>query len=299
MVKRFFDLTANEMVELSKEDLLTAIQACEGRVVLSENDVTRGPTVIGVTNSELARASGADLILLNKLDLQDPKIPALANSSKPIADLKKLVMRPIGVNLEAVSHHREKSLEPLLTLPTGRIANYDNCNLAERMGFDFICLTGNPKTGVSLSALVEALRVARDAFSGIIMIGKMHSAGVDEPVIDRETVLAFIDAGADVILIPTPGSLPGFTREEAIELTRLCHQKGKLTLAVNGASQDYSSRETIRQFAIINKEIGSDIHHIGSSGTGGIAPSENIFELSLAIRGLNHTLRQMASSIKR
>ncbi|EPH13282.1 hypothetical protein [Facklamia hominis] len=299
MVKRFFDLTANEMVELNKEDLLTAIQACEGRVVLSENDVTRGPTVIGVTNSELARASGADLILLNKLDLQDPKIPALANSSKPIADLKKLVMRPIGVNLEAVSHHHEKSLEPLLTLPTGRIASYDNCNLAERMGFDFICLTGNPKTGVSLSALVEALRVARDAFSGIIMIGKMHSAGVDEPVIDCETVSAFIDAGADVILIPTPGSLPGFTREEAIELTRLCHQKGKLTLAVNGASQDYSSRETIRQFAIINKEIGADIHHIGSSGTGGIAPSENIFELSLAIRGLNHTLRQMASSIKR
>lgn len=299
-VERFFDLTASEVIQLDRCQLLASLYASEGRIVLSENDVTRGPTVIGVTNSELARSAGADLILLNKLDLQAPKIPGLPGVQEPIKYLKSILGRPVGVNLEPICKERsDHLLENLIPVSSGRIASQENLERANQMGFDFICLTGNPKTGVRLERLIEATRMAKASFQGIIMVGKMHRSGIDEDLVNEESVAAMLEAGADVILLPTPGTNPGFTREEAIQLTRQVHQAGKLVLAVNGTSQDYASRDTIRQLALVNKEIGADIHHIGSSGTGGVAPYENIFELSLAIRGLNHTLHQIASSVKR
>lgn len=45
--------------------------------------------------------------------------------------------------------------------------------------------------------------------------------------------------------------------------------------------------------------VGFDIHHIGDAGTAGIAPVENIFELSKAVRGARHTYKMMCSSINR
>ena len=43
-------------------------------------------------------------------------------------------------------------------------------------------------------------------FSGLIIAGKMHGAGVDEPVASEESVKSFLDAGADVILVPAVGT---------------------------------------------------------------------------------------------
>ena len=49
----------------------------------------------------------------------------------------------------------------------------------------------------------------------------------------------------------------------------------------------------------MNKICGVDIQHIGDAGYGGLAPVENIFELSKAIRGQRHTLSMIARSINR
>ena len=44
---------------------------------------------------------------------------------------------------------------------------------------------------------------------------------------------------------------------------------------------------------------GVDIQHIGDSGYGGLAPVENIFTMSKAIRGQRHTLAMIGKSINR
>ncbi len=44
---------------------------------------------------------------------------------------------------------------------------------------------------------------------------------------------------------------------------------------------------------------GTDLHHIGDSGFTGIAAPENITAYSVAIRGVRHTYRRMAMSIRR
>ncbi|MBF0848105.1 haloacid dehalogenase-like hydrolase, partial [Streptococcus danieliae] len=76
--------------------------------MLSENIVVHDPAlVLDVTNAEMATAFGADMILLNAFDVVNPEIKGLYNkeyqgTGQPINDLKTLVGRPIGVNLEPV-----------------------------------------------------------------------------------------------------------------------------------------------------------------------------------------------------
>ena len=57
--------------------------------------------------------------------------------------------------------------------------------------------------------------------------------------------------------------------------------------------------ETLRQIALTAKTCGVDIQHIGDAGYGGLAPAENIFEMSIAIRGMRHTLYRCAQSVNR
>ena len=42
-----------------------------------------------------------------------------------------------------------------------------------------------------------------------------------------------------------------------------------------------------------------DIQHIGDAGYSGVAPVENIYAMSVAIRGIRHTVSMMARSINR
>ena len=47
------------------------------------------------------------------------------------------------------------------------------------------------------------------------------------------------------------------------------------------------------------KMAGTDIHHLGDSGYGGMALPENIQAYSIAVRGIRHTYRRMAGSVNR
>ena len=71
-------------------------------------------------------------------------------------------------------------------LPKGRIATAESMRRAEELGFNFVCFTGNPGSGVT-NKMIET---AKKNFSGMIIAGKMHGAGVDEPVADEESVKA-------------------------------------------------------------------------------------------------------------
>ena len=55
----------------------------------------------------------------------------------------------------------------------------------------------------------------------------------------------------------------------------------------------------IRQIALMCKMTGTDIHHLGDAGYGGMALPENIQAYSIAVRGIRHTYRRMAGSINR
>ena len=62
----------------------------------------------------------------------------------------------------------------------------------------------------------------------------MHGAGTRGKVIDREAALAFTEAGADVILLPAPGTVPGLREEELAAIITEVKEKGALALAAIG-----------------------------------------------------------------
>ncbi len=298
-MKRFLSLHSSEMLELTKNELFMSLKSCEGRIIVSENIVTVTPLVPELTNAEVSRAFGADIIILNTLDVFNAQIQGLPKTNDPIKTLKKLVGRPIGVNLEPVDPNLDVMLEQRLEISKGRKLSRETAKKLNELGFDFVCLTGNPSTGVTNNAIIDAIKIAKEEFNGLIIAGKMHGSGTNENIFDEQAVLAFLDAGADIIMIPAPGTVPSSTLERCTQLVDLVKSRGKMTLAAIGTSQETSDKETIRQIGLYSKMAGFDMHHVGDAGAGGIADPENILELSKVVRGKRHTIRMMSTSINR
>ncbi|MDO5089097.1 MAG: haloacid dehalogenase-like hydrolase [Leptotrichiaceae bacterium] len=295
MSKRLLSCFASDFEKMTKDELKLAIKASEGRTVLSENIVTQEPFAHGITNSEVARAFGADLILLNTFNVNKPFIWNLPETDEPVKLLKKLIGRPVGVNLEPVDT-KARMLESVELIDEGRIAGESSLKKADDLGFDFICLTGNPATGVTNKEIANAVKLAKKHFSGLIIAGKMHGSGVDEAIVNLETIDEFINSGADIIMIPAVGTVPGFTQNELIKAVKYIKKRNCLVMSAIGTSQESGRKELIREIALMNKIAGVDIQHTGDGSHSGISPYENIFELSLALRGSRHTVRMIAGS---
>ncbi|MGG0642432.1 haloacid dehalogenase-like hydrolase [Sporosarcina gallistercoris] len=305
-MKRLLDCTASDFQKMNGQDLKNSIRACEGRVILSETMTSVSPLYPGITNAELAASFGADLLLLNLFDVFNPAVEGYdcAENESIIEKVKELTGRPVGLNLEPVDLDA-KHLEKLDTIPIGRTASEATLIEAKKLGFDFICLTGNPKTGVTNAETIVAVRKAREVFGneGLIIAGKMHGAGVANEtgsgIISEDTLSSFIEAGADIILMPAPGTVPGITVDTAEKHVRFVHSKGALAMLTIGTSQEGADEATIRQIALNSKMAGADIYHIGDAGFYGIAVPENIMTYSIVIRGRRHTYVRMASSVMR
>ncbi|MBF0779490.1 MULTISPECIES: haloacid dehalogenase-like hydrolase [unclassified Granulicatella] len=297
-MKRILDCHTKDFEQYTAEQLKQAILAGEGRTVCSEMVVSRWAIDAGLTHAEIARAFGADLMLMNGFDCFNPSVHGLSSQEDAIRQVKRLVGRPVGINLEPVDVQADM-LEERLVISKGRMSSAETFRKAEELGADFVCLTGNPATGVTNQEIIKAIQVGKANFSGLIIAGKMHGSGAKEPVCTVDVAKSFIDAGADIILVPAVGTVPGFTDEELIQIVKMAHQNDTLVLSAIGTSQETSSREVIEQIALRNKIAGVDIQHIGDAGYGSLATVENIFALSVAIRGMRHTINRVATSVTR
>ena len=298
--------SARELTSYNKAELLTAISDSEGRTLAAETIGTVTPMLVNITNAEFVASLGADLIMLNIFDVNNPIIQGLPQTSPEdtIREVKRLTGRMVAINLEPAVI-KDGQEESVWNLTTGRQATVENARKAADMGVDMIVLTGNPGVGVDNEAIIQALSRLKEAVGDrvILTAGKMHASGIiseaGEKILTEKDVEAFVDAGADVILLPAPGTVPGITMEYAGNLIRKAHEKGALAMTTIGTSQEGADEATVRQIALMCKMAGADIHHIGDSGYMGMALPENITAYSVAIRGKRHTYRRMAMSLLR
>lgn len=301
MAKRLLSSSSSELLNYNKDELLQSIKLSEGRTIVSE--------VIGeeslfrdLSNAEVAAAFGADILLLNLFDLNQPHFKNIKKSSslEIINEIKRLCGRPLGINLEPVSEDDLKS-DHFVELSSGRKATLKNIEQAVEAGFDMVTFTGNPSAGVSNQAIIEAVKIADQNFGDQIIItaGKMHMAGINEDYLAAKYIDSLISAGTDIILLPAVGTVPGIDLNSLKEIIKLIHNRGKLALTAIGTSQESADQETIREIALMSKMAGADIQHIGDAGYSGIALPENILTLSKTIRGKRHSYRRMAISINR
>ena len=76
-MKRILDCRSSDFKSMTKEELLYAIAAGEGRTIACETIGSIIPMLGDVTNAEFAASMGADILLLNMFDVQKPYIAGL------------------------------------------------------------------------------------------------------------------------------------------------------------------------------------------------------------------------------
>jgi hypothetical protein len=251
---------------------------------------------------------GADLLVINLLDVRTPAVYAVdAAPSDVVREIKRLTGRLVAVNLEPVDPQADRVTDDNFGPGEkgGRLATPENVAAAVALGVDAVVLTGNPGMGVTNDSLARAVRATRDAVGDavVLMAGRMHAAGsasqAGSRLVDDAALEAFVAAGADVVLVPAPGTVPGCHEALVRGWVETVHAAGALTMTTIGTSQEGADVDTIRRIALMAKMTGTDVHHLGDCGLFGIALPENMLAYSIAIRGRRHTYRRMAMSLAR
>lgn len=305
-VTRLISATGDEMLKMSPMELKESIFKSEGRVVMGQHLLFAGPGLVrGVTNSELMFAFGADMVMLNTFDLDDlDNNPGLCGLSFP--QLREKCRRPIGIYLGCPKAGSDDGGKKALYRREGMLASDEHVQKCIDLGADFIVLGGNPGSGTSIRDVVATTKRIKEKFGDKIFVfaGKwedgIHEKVLGDPLADydaKEIIKELIDAGADCIDLPAPGSRHGITVEMIRGLVEFVHRykPGTLTMTFLNSSVECADTETIRLIALKMKETGADIHAIGDGGFSGCTSPENIHQLSVTLKGKHYTYFRMAS----
>ncbi|MBE6116225.1 MAG: hypothetical protein E7187_05295 [Erysipelotrichaceae bacterium] len=305
-VIRLISASKSDFQKMNAMELKESIYKSESRTIMGQHLLFAGPGVVrGVTNSELMFAWGADMVMLNTIDLDDlSNNPGLCGLS--LKELRERCNRPIGIYLGCPKAGSEDGGKKALYRREGMVATREHILKCKEIGADFIVLGGNPGSGTSLTDVIAATKLAKSLLADdmIIMAGKWED-GITEKVLGdptaeydvKDVIRQLIDAGADCIDLPCPGSRGGITVEDIRSLVQYVHQykPGTLTMCFLDSSVECADEETIRQIAILMKQTGADIHAIGDGGFGGCTWPKNIYQLSVSIKGEHYTWFRMAS----
>lgn len=279
------------------------------------------PLVEGVSNAGLAAAFGADIVHLNHYDVDRPLIAGLSSTEeglraweeaglriaptdaveKPvhrflsemglgitIGALRVSIGRVAGVSLEVVADG--------ITAPPGRQATPETAARAIEQGAAYVTLVGTP--AIRPEALRANVRRLREGLGpeAVLVAGRMPWGEGDGPgFLSQAEVEPLVAAGADVVMLPVPGTVVGDTLETIAASVSAAHRLGALAEVTIGTSQESADADTVRRLALDGKLTGADVYQIGDGGYGGMTVPENILAFAVAIKGKRHTYRRIAS----
>ena len=163
MPKRLLNMSASDFAATSPMDLKQAILASEGRTIMAEKRTPLSPifsAALLMPKSNVPQVPTC--FCFNALDVFNPVIAGIPDelTENPVTWVKRACGRPIGVNLEPVDIEAEMS-ESRTEIPMGRRVSPKTLEKANELGFDFICLTGNPGTGVSNDAIAHSIKLSK------------------------------------------------------------------------------------------------------------------------------------------
>lgn len=283
---RLLDLDRSSLAALHGRALNEAVTGAEGRTVVAEVVAGSAGLVSGAHDAEVVAAMGADIVVLNLIETAAAphgwQFPGLGTVPS-LRELAARIGRPVGVNLEPGE------------VPDGRRATPEVARRLVDDGAAVLVVTANPGTGATYDSLATACTDLRGALGpdAALWVGKMHHAGVREPV-TAAALLRLVEAGGDGVLLPVPGTVPGVTREAAAEACAAAQDAGALVVGTVGTSQEGTHVEVARALALRAKEVGVDVHHLGDAGLGRAPDPELVYAWSVAVRGRRHTWRRLA-----
>lgn len=289
-MKRILSCTSSDFQKpFTREVLKQAIEASEGRVIMSQTAVESECLISNVSNAEMLSSFGSDMVLLKVIDVEHPKVAGI-ESNEPVKTLKKLCGRLIGVNLEVVGENH-------LQYESGTTLSETTIQKAVTLQPDFLCLTAyRNRAGNTSEAVLEAIALVRKYWDGLLILNKYANA---KELKEEKEWEAYVARGADVLTLPMPGSVSGVYVENLAPIAQRIKEAGALVSMSVATSQEGSDVETIKRMGIEAKQAGADLYDFGDANTNGIPALENVLALSIAVRGKRHTYFRIGSSIQR
>ena len=304
-IVRLISASKTDFEKMTAMDLKQSILQSEGRVIMGQHLLFDGKGLVrGITNTEVMFAFGADMVLLNTIDLDNTENnPGLQELS--YQQLKSRCNRPIGIYL-GCPKKEYSNRENALYRMGGMLCTPEHIEKCVAMGVDFIVLGGNPGSGTSLTDVIACTKWIKEKYGDKLFVfaGKwedgIHEKVLGDPLANydaKQMIKELIDAGADCIDLPAPGSRHGISVHMIQELVQYVHtyKPGTLAMTFLNSSVEGADIDTIRLIALKMKETGADIHAIGDGGFAGCSSPENIFQLSVSIKGKPYTYFRMAS----
>lgn len=302
-IRRLINAKSSQIRTYSGRDLKESILKSEGRVTMGQTYLNNPILMNECTSTELMFGFGADMVLLNGFDFNNPeKRPGMQGLN--YQELKELVGgRPVGIYLGCPKSDLEDN-HPLKDMINAMGCSEENLKKAKEWGVSFIILGGNPGTGTSINDVIKWTKKAREICGPdmLIFAGKWED-GITEKVLGdplatydaKDVIDKLIENGADIIDFPAPGSRHGITVERIRELIEYTHRKGALAMSFLNSNVEAADIETIRQITLLMKQTGCDVHAIGDGGFGGGTWPENIYQMAITLKGKAYTWAQMVT----
>lgn len=331
MSVKFLNDVGKKIIEASRKELVQAIQGASGRVIIGETVTFKQNLIDGVTNIELIKSWGCDMATINHYNPAMPMMPGLPSTQegieqffsywnvdgslgsipdikkvegsfqssflefgfgRTIGEVKRLAGIPVGMTLEPVTKDSD--------FPISRIASKENAKKGMEQGASYITIISTPS--MSEKDFAGCVNNVREGVEdkGLVKAGKMPWGGsfltkADEFISVKE-LKELAKAGADVIVLPAPGTVPGLTIDLVKTWVSVIHECGLLAETTIGTSQEGADVAVIQRIAIDSKMTGADLFQIGDSVYGGSCSPENVMAFAKAIKGQRHVLRRMAIS---
>ena len=302
-VIRLISAKPSKIKEYSGRELKEAILKSEGRVLMGQTYLKNPILFPNCTSTELMFAFGADIVLLNGFDFHNPQ-SCQGLQGFDYQGIKDLVGgRPVGIYLGCPREDIDFNCSRFYDLK-GMVCTRENLQKIKEWNVSFLILGGNPGSGTSIKDVIKWTRIAREICGDdmLIFAGKWEDGLVEkvlgDPLADydaKETIDQLIEAGADIIDFPAPGSRHGITVERIRELIEYTHRHGALAMSFLNSNVEAADVDTIRQITLMMKQTGCDVHAIGEGGGGGGTWPENIYQMSVTLKGKAYTWAQMAT----
>lgn len=302
-VIRLISAKASKISTYTGRQLKESIFKSEGRVLMGQTYLRNPILCPNCTSTELMFAFGADMVMLNGFEFDDPTKPQ-GMQGFDYNGLKALVGgRPVGIYMGCPGPDFNENNSTFYDLK-GMVCTEENLLKVKEWGVSFIVLGGNPGSGTSIKDVVRWTKEARRILGDDILIfaGKWEDGIVEkvlgDPLADydaKEMILQLIEAGADIIDFPAPGSRHGITVEMIRELIEFTHRNGALAMSFLNSNVEAADVDTIRAITLMMKQTGCDVHAIGDGGFGGGTWPENIYQMSITLKGKAYTWAQMAT----
>lgn len=305
-VIRLISASGSDFEKMTPMELKESIFKSEGRVIMGQHLLFAGEGLVrGITNSEVMFAFGADMVMLNTMDLDNMEnnkgLQGLSYQT-----LRQRCKRPLAIYLGCPKAGFEDGGKKALYRREGMLCTPEHVQKCVDMGVDFIVLGGNPGSGTSINDVIACTKWIKEKYGDQLFVfaGKWED-GINEKVLGdplanrdaKEIIKELIDAGADCIDLPAPGSRAGISVTMIRELVEYIHsyKPGTLAMSFLNSSVEGADPDTVRLIALKMKETGADIHAIGDGGFSGCTSPENIHQLSISIKGRPYTYFRMAS----